>query len=260
MQAKLRYNQAKVSEYRDSAVKLSELRREVGQRFDSAVESGDKQAARDALAELKASGAAFQELRTTLSPTDLFIAKYNIQVHGSHEVSFVLPKGVSRYEMLCEAQGLVAGRDNRDLVWPTQLKKWEAEATFKSTSTTPERIQIDGHVAGGDDMIRAKQESFLKSKGLPQANLEDLAAAFVAFYVATGKDFFEDQVVRAAGGALDFNSSGLYVYDFDDDRSYSFMAVASRVPLNSKTRSLVLGFLEFFGGSWFLDRAKRGWF
>ena len=86
MQAELRYNQAKVNEYRDSAVKLSELRREVEQRFDSAVESGDKQSARDVLAELKASGAAFQELRTTLTPTDLFIAKYNIQVHGPHEL------------------------------------------------------------------------------------------------------------------------------------------------------------------------------
>ena len=242
MLAELRYNQAKVNEYRDSAVKLSELRREVEQRFDSAVESGDKQSARDALAELKASGAAFQELRTTLTPTDLFIAKYNIQVHGPHEVSFVLPKGVSRYEMLCEAQVLVAERDSRDLVWPTQLKKWEAEATFKSTSTTPERIQIDGHVAGGDDMIRAKQESFLKSKGLPQANLEDLAAAFVAHWVATGEPLFGfyDQadewsfVVRAAGGALHFISNGLRVHDFDDGYSHSSMAVASRVPRNRK--------------------------
>ena len=236
MQAELRYNQAKVNEYRDSAVKLSELRQSVEQRFDSAVESGDKQAARDALDQLKVSGAAFQELRTTLTPTDLFIAKYNIQVHGPHEVSFVLPKGVSRYEMLCEAQGLVAERDNRNLVYPVRLKKWEAEATFKSTSTTPERIQIDGHVEGADGKTRAKQESFLKSKGLPQANLEDLAAAFVAFYVATGKSLFEGKWVRAAGGALDFDSFGLCVVDIDDDVSDSNMAVASRVPLNLKTR------------------------
>ena len=243
MLAELRYNQAKVNEYRDAAMELHALRQSVEQQFDSAVESGDKQAARDALDQLKASGAAFQELRTTLTPTDLFIAKYNIQVHGPHEVSFVLPKGVSRYEMLCEAQGLVAGRDNRNLVYPDRLKKWEAEATFKSTSTTPERIQIDGHVGGGDGKTRAKQEAFLKSEGFPQANLEDLAAAFVAHWVATGEPLFgwceqADEwsfVVRAAGGALHFGSDGLSVGGIGDVGN-SNMAVASRVPLNSKTR------------------------
>jgi hypothetical protein len=236
MQAELRYDQALVKQYRDTAMELHKLRQSVEQQFDSAVTDGNKELARSALDKLKASGVAFKELRNTLSPTDLFIAKYNIQVHGSHEVSFVLPKGVSRYEMLCEAQGLVAERDNRNLVLPTQLERWKDDKTFKATSTTPERIQIDGHVAGGDGKTRANQESFLKSKGLPQANLEDLAAAFVAFYVATGKDLFEGKVVRAAGGALNFYSLGLYVSVIGDDRSNSDMAVASRVPLNSKTR------------------------
>ena len=242
MLAELRYNQAKVNEYRDSAVKLSELRREVEQQFDSAVTDGNKELARSALDQLKVSGAAFQELRTTLSPTDLFIAKYNIQVHGPHEVSFVLPKGVSRYEMLCEAQGLVAGRDSRDLVWPDDLKTWKDDKTFKATSTTPERIQIDGHVAGGDAMNRADQESFLKNKGLPQANLEDLAAAFVAHWVATGEPLFGcyDQAyewsfaVRAAGGALRFGCRGLHVYGVGDGYGFSCLAVASRVPRNRK--------------------------
>jgi hypothetical protein len=238
--AALRYNPAKVTEYRDSAVKLHALRREVQRQLDSAVESGDKQAARDALAELKASGAAFKELRTTLSPTDLFIAKYNIQVHGSHEVSFVLPQGVSRYEMLCEAQGLVAERESgRDLVWPGVLKTtWKEDKTFQATSTTPERIQIDGHVKGGDGKTRADQEEFLKRKGLPQANLEDLAAAFVAHWVATGEPLFGwykkfDQwtfTVRAAGGALYFFSNGLVVNVIVGDSSSINVAVASRVP------------------------------
>jgi hypothetical protein len=236
MLAELRYNQALVKQYRDTVMELHKLRQSVEQQFDSAVTDGNKELARSALAELKASGEEFKNLRNTLTPTDLFIAKYNIQVHGPHEVSFVLPKGVSRYEMLCEAQGLVAGRDNRNLVYPDRLNKWEAEATFKSTSTTPERIQIDGHVDGGDGMNRADQEAFLKNMGLPQANLEDLAAAFVAFYVATGKNLFEGKVVRAAGGALSFNSVGLGVDGIDDGLSSSDMAVASRVPLNSKTR------------------------
>jgi hypothetical protein len=40
-------------------------------------------------------------------------------------------------------------------------------------------------------------------------------------------------VVRAAGGALNFNSNGLNVNDIDDDNSNSNMAVASRVPRTS---------------------------
>ncbi len=231
------YNPAKVTEYRDSAVKLHALRRKVKERFDSAVESGDKQAAQSALADLKASGAAFKELRNTLTPTDLFIAKYNIQVHGSHEVSFVLPKGVSRSEMLCEAQGLVAERENgRNLVWSHYLKRWKDDKAFQATTTTPEWIQIDGHVDGGDAKNRAKQEAFLKDKRLPQANLEDLAAAFVAFYVATGKNLFEEKLVRAAGGALIFDSYGLGVSGIGGAYSDSGMAVSSRVPRNQETR------------------------
>ncbi len=233
----LLYDEQGVKLYRDTAVKLHALRRKVAERFDSAVEYGDKQAARNALAELKASGAAFKELRNTLSPTDLFIAKYNIQVHGSHEVSFVLPKGVSRSEMLCEAQGLVAERENgRNLVLPNYLKTCTDDKTFQATTTTPEWIQIDGHVDGGDAKNRADQEAFLKDKRLPQANLEDLAAAFVAFYVATGKNLFEGKVVRAAGGALDFFIIGLDVSGIDDDNSHGSVAVSSRVPRNQETR------------------------
>ena len=236
MLAELRYNQDKVNQYRNSAVRLHELRQSVEQQFDSAVTDGNKQAARDALDQLKVSGEEFKNLRNTLTPTDLFIAKYNIQVHGPHEVSFVLPKGVSRYEMLSEAQSLVVDREHRDLVWRTQLNKWDKDKTFQATSTTPERIQIDGHVEGADGKTRAKQEEFLKSKGLPQANLEDLAAAFVAFYVATGKDLFQDQVVRAAGGVLRFGSCGLCVLAVGGDVGHSGMAVSSRVPRNLKTR------------------------
>ena len=234
--AELLYDETKVTQYRESAMNLHLLRQRVEQQFESAVTDGNKEAARNALDELKASGEAFKELRTTLTPTDLFIAKYNIQVHGPHEVSFVLPKGVSRYEMLCEAQGLVADRNTRDLVYRDHLKRWEKDKTFQATSTTPEWIQIDGHVDGADAKTRAEQEDFLKRKGLPQANLEDLAAAFVAFYVATGKDLFEDKVVRAAGGALYFHSVGLRVVDISDGVSGRGMAVASRVSRNQKTR------------------------
>ena len=240
----LRYNEAKVREYREAATKLHESLSAADKRMDAAIENGDKAAAQAALDEATASGEAFRDLRSKLKPTDLLVAKYNIQVHGPHEVSFVLPRGVSRYEMLCEAQELVAERDKRDLVYPPHLKEWGKDARFTASCESPERIQIDGHVKGGDGKTREQQEKFLTTKGLEQAQLEDLAVAFVANYVATGEPLFgwyrnnpRCFVVRAVGGALGFLSDGLCVCDVVDDYSNRVVAVASRVrPELKKTR------------------------
>jgi len=233
----LRYNEAKVREYREAAINHHEVLRTAQQQMDAAIEEGDTQAAQAVLAEATASGEAFRELRSKLTPTDLFVAKYNIQVHNSHEVSFVLPRGVSRYEMLCEAHLLVAERDGRDLVYPDNLNRWGGDARFTASCESPERIRIDGHVEGGDAMTRKDQKKFLQREGLEQAQLEDLAAAFVAHWVATGQDLFDDKWVRAVGGALSFRSYGLSVHGIDGDSSGSDVAVASRVrPELKKTR------------------------
>jgi hypothetical protein len=233
------FNQAAVARYRDAAAELHKLRVDVGERIEAAIENGENAAAQGALEELKASGEKFQELRSTLTARDLFVAKYNIQVHGPHEVSFVLPKGVSRFEMLSEAQGLF---DDRVLVHPNQLKKWQDDSAFQKSSDTPERIRIDGHVQGGDAKDRATQEKLVNSLKLTLPSLEDLAAAFVAHYVATGEPLFGwfqkanqwSFVVRAAGGALDFPGHGLSVYDIDGVYSFSIVAVAALVPRNLK--------------------------
>ena len=232
----LRFDKTKVAEYRDAATKLHESLSAAEQRMDAAIENGDKAAAQAALDEATASGEAFRDLRSKLKPTDLLVAKYNIQVHGPHEVSFVLPRGVSRYEMLCEAQELVAERDKRDLVYPDHLKIWEKKPPFTASCDQPERIRINGHVKGGDAMTRKDQEAFLQREGLEQAQLEDLAAAFVAHWVATGEPLFGwyenypwSFVVRAVGGALGFDCSGLRVNRIGDGSSHSDVAVASRV-------------------------------
>ena len=239
-----KFDRNAVERYREAATKLHESLSAAEVRIDAAIENGDKADAQAALKDATASGEAFKALRSTLSPTDLFVAKYNIQVHGSHEVSFVLPRGVSRYEMILEAHALVAERDKRDLVYPPHLKEWGKDARFTASCESPERIQIDGHVKGGDGKTREQQEKFLTTKGLEQAQLEDLAVAFVANYVATGEPLFgwyrnnpRCFVVRAVGGALGFLSDGLCVCDVVDDYSNRVVAVASRVrPELKKTR------------------------
>jgi len=235
--SELLYDQGRVTRYREAAINHHKVLSTAEREMDGAIADGNKAAAERALADATASGEAFKALRSTLTPTDLFVAKYNIQVHGPHEVSFVLPRGLSRHDMILEAQALVAERDGRDLVYPDNLNRWGGDARFTASCESPERIRIDGHVKGGDEKTRKQQEKFLITKGLEQAQLEDLAAAFVAHWVATREPLFgwyekDDSwsfAVRAVGGALYFFSYGLSVNAVGDGYSYSNVAVASRV-------------------------------
>jgi hypothetical protein len=236
--SQLLYDQTKVASYRKAATELHELRVVKAQEIESAIVSGNKTLASGALEELKAKGAEFQKLRETLTARDLFVAKYNIEVHGDHKVSFVLPKGVSRFEMLSEGQRLVEGRD---LVNPSRLVKWQSDPAFQKLCDVPKRIQINARVQGGDGQDRASKEKLVvETLKLTLPSLEDLAAAFVAHYVAMGEPLFGwynkasqwSFLVRAAGGALVFNSRGLRVRDIADDSSFSDMAVAALVPRN----------------------------
>ncbi len=128
------------------------------------------------------------------------------------------------------------------LVYLPDLEQWQSDKAFTASSSTPERIRINGHVEGGDAQDRATQETLVvESLGLTLPTLEDLAAAFVANYVATGEPLFGwfgnnnyTYVVRAAGGALLFDSYGLYASDIYGDGSDSGVAVAALVPRNLK--------------------------
>ena len=229
------YDRKQLQDLKAAAKALHELSLGVERAIDSAAETGELQPAKDAFAELELKTAEYERFRATLSPEVLFLAKYNVEVHGPHEVSFVLPKGVSRIEMLQEAQSLV---DDRDLIFPDYLTKWQQDPKFKAEASTTQRIHIDGHVEGGDAKSREQQEAFLTAQGLQMPSKEDLAAAFVAHYIATREPLFGwydksngwSFVVRAAGGALDFFRGGLGVSDVGDDSRDDGVAVAAALP------------------------------
>jgi hypothetical protein len=228
------YDRKPIEALKAAAKELHELSLGVGRAIDSAAETGELQPAKDAFAELELKTAEYEKFRATLSPEVLFLAKFNVAVHGPHEVSFVLPKGVSRIEMLQEAQALVG---DRNLIYPYSLTDWQQDPKFTTTATTTQRIHIDGHVEGGDAKSRVEQEAFLTAQGLQMPSMADLAAAFVAHYIATREPlfgFFENEdytyEVRAAGGALVFNCYGLYDCDFDDVSRSAVVAVAAALP------------------------------
>ena len=228
------YDRKQLQDLRAAAKELHELSLGVERAIDSAAETGELQPAKDAFAELEARTKEYDKLREKLGPAGIFLAKNNVEVHGPHEVSFVLPKGVSRIEMLQEAQSLVG---DMKLIYPRHLTKWQQDPKFTAVAAATQRIHIDGHVRGGDAQYPEEQEAFLTAQGLQMPSLEDLAAAFVAHYIATREPLFgfykkrdDTYWVRAAGGALSFYSDGLDHSGIVDDVRYDFVAVAAALP------------------------------
>jgi hypothetical protein len=228
------YDPQKLHEYRERAAALHDLSKGVEERMGQAAESGAIEAARQALGELTLRTKEFEEFRKRLNPAEIFLAKYNVEVINDHTVSFVVARGVAPIEILREAQGLVV---DRDLIWADQLATWEKDPKFTAPATTPERISIDGHVPNSTNKTRTQQEAMVGIENLPP--LEHLAVAFAVNWIATGEPLLGwynksrswSNVVRAAGGALDFGCVGLLVYDlYDADSSYNVVAVSSRAP------------------------------
>lgn len=197
--------------YCQAAEDLREFSKETRNRFEAARRAGDLEAAREALSSLEARTEELKKLRMTLSPQEIFIAKYSVEVHGPHEVSFTIPRGVSRMEMLREAHAIFERESN--LVSAAGFMFWEKSPAFTAEVPTPERFRIQGNVIGGEALTRGEQERFLKERELSMPRSEDLASAFVAHYVATKEPLFKwfnprrtscSYVIRASSGALFF--------------------------------------------------------
>ena len=233
------HDQAKLHEYRAKAAELHDLSKGVEERMGKAAESGVIEAAREALGELTLRTKEFEDFRKSMTPVEIFLAKYNVEVINDHTVSFVVPRGVAPIEILREAQGLVV---DRDLICSNQLATWAKAPKFTTEVTNSERICIDGHVPNSIKKDRTAQEALVGKENLP--SLEHLAVAFAVNWIATREPLFGwydkssswSYVVRAAGGALFFYSDGLCVRGISGGGSYACVAVSSRAPGIKKTR------------------------
>jgi hypothetical protein len=127
------------------------------------------------------------DLRAQLKPEELFMAKYSIVVVNDHTVSFVIPQGVSRIELLSEANALIKGRP---LFHPQVFEGWTRTTSFTTPLQRTERGCIDGHEEGLKGKALDDLRALLQKHGLQLATSEDLAVAFAAFYVATGHSIF----------------------------------------------------------------------
>jgi hypothetical protein len=159
-----------------------------------------------------------------------FMDKYSVTVLDDSKVSFTLPKGSSVLNLLNDAQALAPELYNRDAVYPDRLADWSTKKAFKSSVTENREFSIDGNVADSTSKSRTEQVAFLKKQNLEMPEIEHLAAAHVAYFIATGKDLFANNVVRARGGALFFSARGLCVDDYFDDYRYPYVAASAALP------------------------------
>lgn len=157
--------------------------------------------------------------------------EFRIEAVGEGQVYFTLG-GVSRIEFLRKVQEVVPELFGRPVLLPDTLQEWEAESAFTATPANGGReIGVDGSVADSTDKTRAEQET----KGWNNVDIADLAVAHAAYFLATGKDLFNCNVVRAREGALGFNSVGLYVYKFYcADAPAEGVAASAALPLRNK--------------------------
>ena len=158
-----------------------------------------------------------------------FITKYDVKVLADGQVSFKLPSGASRLDLLNDAQALAPELISQPAVYADRLAKWAQDTAFTTKVTEATSRSIDGNVSDSTRKTRAEQEV----KGWNDVDLADLATAHQAYLIATGKDLFNGNVVRARGGALLFYVNGLDVYDYLDGFRFDLVAAsASLSPRN----------------------------
>lgn len=212
------YDSEALKLYRAKAAEIAQLRHEVGL---LAGELSYKEAHNE-LQKLTLRTDELADLRASLEPQELLMVKYGVGVIDQRTVSFLVPKGCSRLEILQEVQALVKVRDKLELIAERTLAKWQRDRRFTKESATSERICIDGHVPGGDAKSLDIQKELLETRGLQMATIEDLAVAFALQWLATGEPLLEWYVdengqlreytyaIRTGGSdALDFGPEGL---------------------------------------------------
>jgi hypothetical protein len=187
-----------------------------------------------------ASGRALEEidglLEKALGPNaearrQALIADCKITVLGEGKVSLTLPEGMSRAEFLGKVQPLAKEVYGGDAIYPPRFDKWAADKEFTAKPSSPVPIAIDGHVEGSTWKTRDEQVVFLDKQRLSMPDLSDLAVAHAAYFLATEKDLFQGEVVRARGGTLGFYSDGLDVGFYDVDVRTAGVAASASLPI-----------------------------
>lgn len=205
-------------EYREAVARLDAARSEALEERKGVEATGDANAGAQSLEKLRVAVDAFKEFRSKLSPADLFVIEYNVEVLASNRVSLVIPANVSPFDVANRAQDVCVEAFGAQAFSDELLEVLAAEAMGRLTESYSRKIDIDGYVQGTAGRSIEQQDAILQRRGLTPPNLLELGLAHAAYTLATGEDLFQGKKVRADWLALFVTPSGLR---FDTPGMYS---------------------------------------
>jgi hypothetical protein len=185
--------------------------------------------------QIRAEERALKDIQAKLPARESFGAKYQVEILGSHEISFVIPASVPRIRVLEEAQAIYSKLDKRNYVFPNRYKVWLGMPSFTEGRPSETRLAIDGSVDDSQNRTLADQKVFLRQRfeegEALMPTVEDLAAAHALFYIVTRQNLFRGMKIRTLNGSLYFDSMGLGMDRFSLDwNRFADVAAACYLP------------------------------
>jgi hypothetical protein len=185
--------------------------------------------------QIRAEERVLKDLQDKLPARESFGAKYQVEILGPHEISFVIPANVPRIRLLEEAQEIYYKLDKRNYVFPNRYKVWLGMPSFTEGKPAETRLAIDGCVDESQNRTLADQKLFLRRKfdegEASMPTVEDLAAAHALFYIVTRQNLFRGMKIRTLNGSLYFDNLGLGMDRFSLDwNRFADVAAACYLP------------------------------
>lgn len=159
---------------------------------------------------------------TVKQPRQLVMEAYSIKVLERGKVSFIIPTGKSRFDLLQDSQSICQELHGQIGVCQELMAVWAYDSNVATPVNKPTSFSIEGNVAGSLDKTRREQEE----QGCNNVNFVDLACAHQAYLLATGRSFLCGDMVRASDGTLAFGSEGLISFRSLNVDRYSFIAAS----------------------------------
>lgn len=205
-----------IADYK-AAIKALEIAREVAtHQHEAAQAAGDLAAGEENLAVLKGALEAFKDIRGRLTLTDLVIAEFNIEARSPHNVSLVIPAGVSRFEFICRASDAVTASGDTMVVAQYLMSEWKDAPAF--ITPCEESTWVDVACFGGHLVGKSLEEhrGFLKEHGYDMALVADVAIGHVGHRLVRGRSMFGGYWnLRCADGLLQLDGHGRCVTTHD---------------------------------------------
>ena len=214
-----------LDEYQRAVEKLSAARELAQSTHEDAQSRGDAAATAQNLADLSTALADFKKVREGLSPVDLLRVESNAEIVGDHHIAFVLPRGVSKLELLERAQEVYQETSSDHLIQPDTLVIWAKNPAFQETYDTPQRIEVIGCVPDSPGLSKEPQEALLAQQGCRFANPAEASLGFALYLIFTKESFFDGRAARTSGETIGQANIGLMKV-YDSDRGFDYYGAA----------------------------------